>query len=303
MECRLDDITIHYESLGTGRPLVFLPGWPDSGRVPAAYLEPLFSGRTDWRRIYLDLPGRGATKGEPWITTNDQVLDIVLAVIDQVIPGERFVLGGHSAGAYLARAVLRRRFRLVDGLLQVVPVIDPDGDARPEPVTLVSEPGIFERITAELGSDAAAQYARVAVVASAEVYERVKPVMAGVRDDPFLDRLDDRVSFKVDDLPSGGRTRSSASAARSACWTPTRGRQSPCSIGQAMGSRGNKKSCSGPSSANGCHGSKSSSMDDIDPGDITNTRRCRGEFPCLPGPASPPPFRVAPATHRQHAEG
>ena len=61
MECRLDGITVHYESIGSGRPLIFLPGWPDSGRVPADYLEPVFGERPGWRRIYLDLPGRGAT--------------------------------------------------------------------------------------------------------------------------------------------------------------------------------------------------------------------------------------------------
>jgi pimeloyl-ACP methyl ester carboxylesterase len=165
-------------------------------------LEPVFSERPGWRRIYLDLPGRGATKGEPWITTNDQVLDIVLRVIDQVVPGERFVVAGHSAGAHLARAALKRRFGLVDGLLQIVPVIDPRDEDMPEHVTLVTEPGLIERITAELGPAAAAQFARVAVVGSADVYERVKPVMEGVRDAGFLELLDDKLSFEVDDLPA-----------------------------------------------------------------------------------------------------
>ena len=201
MECRLAGITVHYGSFGEGRPLIFLPGWPDAGRVPADYLEPIFAGRQGWRRIYLDLPGRGATKGEPWITTNDQVLDIVFEVIDQIASGERFVLAGHSAGAYLARAVLSRRAESVDGLLQVVPVIDPQDHDVPEPVTLVSEPGVLERITAELGADAASQFARTAVVASSEVYERVKSVMTDTRDTAFLERLDGGLSFEVGRLP------------------------------------------------------------------------------------------------------
>ena len=83
MECRLDRITVHYESFGDGRALVVLPGWPDPGQVPADYLEPAFVGRGGWRRIYLDLPGRGRTRGESWITSNDQVLEIVLEVIDR----------------------------------------------------------------------------------------------------------------------------------------------------------------------------------------------------------------------------
>ncbi len=43
MECRLSRITVHYESFGTGRPLVVLPGWPDDWAVPADYLEPVFA--------------------------------------------------------------------------------------------------------------------------------------------------------------------------------------------------------------------------------------------------------------------
>ena len=128
MECHLSRITVHYESIGHGRPLVVLPGWPDDWTVPADYLEPVMRSRPGWRRIYLDLPGRGRTEGASWITTNDQVLEIVLQVLDRLIPGERFVVAGHSAGGYLARAVLHRRMALVDGLLQVVPEFPDDDD-------------------------------------------------------------------------------------------------------------------------------------------------------------------------------
>ena len=53
MDCRLPDITVHYEAFGDGRPLVVLPGWPDDWQVPADYLEPVFRGRPGWRRFYL----------------------------------------------------------------------------------------------------------------------------------------------------------------------------------------------------------------------------------------------------------
>ncbi|MEZ0240756.1 MAG: alpha/beta fold hydrolase, partial [Chloroflexota bacterium] len=99
-----------------------LPGWPDPWQVPADYLEPLFVGRPGWHRVYLDLPGRGATRGEPWIQSNDDVLATILEVVDRIARDDRIVVAGHSAGGYLARAVLSRRFDRVDGLLQVVPV-------------------------------------------------------------------------------------------------------------------------------------------------------------------------------------
>lgn len=205
MECRLPDITVHYEVIGEGRPLIFLPGWPDDGKVPADYLEPAFEGRQGWRRIYVDLPGRGLTRGEPWITSNDDVLRIVLDVIDRIIPDERFVLAGHSAGAYLARAVLAGRSAMLDGLLQVVPVIDPTetDEMHPERVTVVSDPALVARMNAELGAERAAAFVRAMVVQDASLYERYKALFSGLdrTDHDFLDRLDENVSFPVDPPP------------------------------------------------------------------------------------------------------
>ena len=205
MDCRLPDITVHYEAFGDGRPLVVLPGWPDDWQVPADYLEPVFRGRPGWRRFYLDLPGRGRTRGEPWITSNDQVLEIVLGVIDRLIPGERFVIAGHSAGAYLARAILSRRMTMVDGLLQVVPVISLDGanDPLPAQVTLVPDEALVERMVAELGPELAASFARALVVQSPGIYERFKTLLPGIldTDHEFLTKLDEAVSFAVDPPP------------------------------------------------------------------------------------------------------
>ena len=203
MECRLDRITVHYESVGDGRPLVVLPGWPDDGRVPADYLEPVFADRPGWRRIYLDLPGRGQTRGEAWITSNDHVLEIVLDVLDTVVAGERFVLAGHSAGAHLARALLHRRADAVDGLLQVVPVIPEHHDPPPAHMALVQDPALMARIGRELGPDMAATFEGSMVVQEAALYERFRsliPAFAGA-DRAFLRTLDDAFSFPVDPLP------------------------------------------------------------------------------------------------------
>lgn len=204
MECRLDRITVHYESVGEGRPLVVLPGWPDDWRVPADYLESAFDNRPGWRRLYLDLPGRGRTKGEPWITSNDQVLDIVLEVLDRIVPRERFVLAGHSAGGYLARAILNRRADAVDGILQVVPVIGGVDEAVPSHVTLVQDRALIERMKGELGTETAARFAGSMVVQTSALYERYKALMPAFTgsDAAFLDQLKDELSFQVDPPPA-----------------------------------------------------------------------------------------------------
>lgn len=91
------------------------------------------AARAAWKRIYLDPPGHGLTPGSDWITDQDRILEVVLAFVDATTPGERFAIGRLSLGAYLARGVLRHRSALVDGLLQVLPVVHAEDAKRSVP--------------------------------------------------------------------------------------------------------------------------------------------------------------------------
>ena len=64
MDCELKDITVHYELLGEGRPIIMLHGWSVDHRHMVSDMEPLFRQRDGWKRIYLDLPGHGRTPGK-----------------------------------------------------------------------------------------------------------------------------------------------------------------------------------------------------------------------------------------------
>ena len=206
MRLDLGRIDVHYEALGEGRPLFVLPGWPDSWEVPADYLEPLFVDRPGWRRLYLDLPGRGETRAEPWIQSNDDVLDVVLDVIDRLAPTGGLVLAGHSAGAYLTRGVLRRRFDRVDGLLQVVPVVRVQEEALPAQTTIVADPSLVARLAEEFGPDIADSFASRIVMQTPALYERFRALLPAMQshDRAFLARLAAReqLSFEVDDRGS-----------------------------------------------------------------------------------------------------
>src|ERR687887_208608 len=114
MDCDLGDFTLFYDTYGTGRPIMKVPGWPSDHRVMVRLMEPLFSQRDGWRRLYLDLPGTGRTPALDRLATHDQMLDAVLAFIDQVLPGQRFVLAGLSYGGYLARGVVYHRAASID---------------------------------------------------------------------------------------------------------------------------------------------------------------------------------------------
>lgn len=82
MECQVGGLTMSYEEVGTGRPLLLLHGWPLDHRHIAHDMEPLFAERIGWRRLYPDLPGMGKTRAADWITQQDGMLDLVLAFID-----------------------------------------------------------------------------------------------------------------------------------------------------------------------------------------------------------------------------
>ena len=123
MEAYLPNITVHYNSYGDGLPLLLLHGYWTDHRQMVGCMEPIFTNRDGWNRIYPDLPGMGKTRGGDWITNSDQMLEVVCNFIDQLFPQQRFVVGGYSYGGYLAQGVVHQRSELVDGLLLICPVV------------------------------------------------------------------------------------------------------------------------------------------------------------------------------------
>src|SRR5258708_1102625 len=206
MKCDLGDIAIFYETYGTGRPIVMLPGRPSDHRVMERFMEPLFTQRDGWMRLYPDLPGTGRTPGVDRLATQDQMLDAVLAFIDTVIPGQRFVLAGLSYGGYLARGVVSRRPASIDGLLLCAPPVTPPPPQGhlPKKAMLVEDPTLLAELEPGIAS--------LVVVQSPTVVEAVRAVAVEVQlaDHPFLARLEAAgpFSFDVDTLPTpfGGPT-------------------------------------------------------------------------------------------------
>jgi len=132
MKCELDIATVDYEEHGEGRAIVFLHGWTMNRRLEVADYEPIFSARAGWRRIYPDLPGMGLSVAKR-IANQDDMLAALLAFIERVLPGERFVLAGTSLGSYLARGIAVRLRPRVDGLMLRVPAVVPDTARRTLP--------------------------------------------------------------------------------------------------------------------------------------------------------------------------
>jgi pimeloyl-ACP methyl ester carboxylesterase len=198
MQCDLGDSAIFYESYGSSRPIVMLPGRPSDHRVMEQFMEPLFAQRDGWLRLYPDLPGTGRTPSVDRLATHDQVLDTMLAFIDAVIPGQRFVLAGLSYGGYLARGVIYHKAASIDGVMLCAPQVkaDPAQARLPKRTALVEDP----QLQAELGPGAG-----LVGVQSPTVVEAVRDVLAEVQiaDHAFNERLEGAApfSFDMDRLP------------------------------------------------------------------------------------------------------
>lgn len=207
MECSLENITVHYEVYGAGKPIIVLPGWSLNTRLTAHEAEPYFRGREGWKRIYIDPPGHGKTPGKDWITGQDQILEVVLSCIDKVIAGQRFSLLGFSLGSYLARGVRRFRGEFIDGLAMIVPAIIADDAKRTVPPyeVLVEDPSVRGEL-----APAESDLYDMAVVHTRKWldYQRSFPELSEqeMGDAAFLSRIREQperyaFSFDVDDVP------------------------------------------------------------------------------------------------------
>ena len=136
-------------------------------------MEPIFQSLdTPWQRIYFDLPGMGKTKGQPWITGTDQMLDLILEFIDGIIPNQHFVVAGESYGGYLARGVIKERASLVDGLLLICPVAIQETHRANSPALQVLEKD--EALLNSLSEEDRQYFEGITVLQNKRVWERFK---------------------------------------------------------------------------------------------------------------------------------
>jgi pimeloyl-ACP methyl ester carboxylesterase len=204
MECKIKNVSINYEIIGSGRPIVMLHGYYVDYRVMAGCMEPLFKDKEGYKRVYIDLPGMGKSGSAGWIANSDDIIEVITEFIEKIIPDENFLLAGQSYGGYLARGVLYKMTGRVDGVLLICPVIIADNEKRnvPDHVVLVKDENLLSRLSAEEAED----FSSGSVVQSERIYERSKnEVMAGVElaDSKFLQSIRKNgygFSFDVDNL-------------------------------------------------------------------------------------------------------
>ncbi len=199
LTCRLPRATVRYRERGDGVPIVIIHGFSLDSRQMVGCMEPVFERRTGWRRLYPDLPGMGGTRGEDWINGSDEMLEVVLQFIDQVIPGQRFVLAGESYGGYLVRGIVARRAEWIDGVMLLCPMIVPDAARRDVPAHAVFVRD--EALLAAQDETDRADFAAISVVQDAYNWQRyVNEILPGAKqaDYVFLQKIKQRYAFSFD---------------------------------------------------------------------------------------------------------
>lgn len=125
---------IHLEERGHGsHTILCVHGMAADHRLPMGAMEPLFDEDSPFRRVYIDLPGMGATAPDPSLASSDALVALLAALAKDL--GPTVSLWGQSYGGYLVRGCLQALRDQgwadhVRGLCLVCPVVRPDQGMR-----------------------------------------------------------------------------------------------------------------------------------------------------------------------------
>lgn len=193
------DTKLYYEEIGSGKPIVMIHGFSLDLNLMKGCMEPFFKKHTNYKRIYLDLPGMGKSDAPEWIKNSDDMLDFVISFIHQILPDENFILAGESYGGYLARGVVYQLKDQIDGLFLLCPVVIPDSNLREVPNHYVIEQN--ENFVSGLGADDAKEFCESFVIQNEYTYQRFKSeIQSGITaaNPSFLNKIKQNYSFSFD---------------------------------------------------------------------------------------------------------
>jgi 3-oxoadipate enol-lactonase len=115
MEAIINGAKLHYEAHGAGRTVLLVHGFPLSGEMWRACVEPM---QDDYFLLIPDLRGMGQSEATEEATIGQHASDL-LQLLDEVGRRSPVVLVGHSMGGYVAFEFYRRYPELVAGLVLV----------------------------------------------------------------------------------------------------------------------------------------------------------------------------------------
>ncbi len=96
---------VYYEVQGAGIPVVLLHGYLESVRIWDGFAEELAGSA---QVISVDLPGHGRSEVLGETHTMETLAGAVKQVVDEVVPGGKVFLTGHSLGGYVTLAFVEK---------------------------------------------------------------------------------------------------------------------------------------------------------------------------------------------------
>ncbi len=105
MRAQLPGLTMAYDATGSGRPLLFLHGYPLSRRIWQPQLEGLLDAA--WM-VAPDLRGHGETEASEGPYAMDQLADDAAALLEELGITQPVIVAGLSMGGYAALAFYRK---------------------------------------------------------------------------------------------------------------------------------------------------------------------------------------------------
>ena len=194
---------LYYEIVGEGIPILMLHGWGVDHRIMSGCMELVFTNTLyNFMRIYIDLPGMGKSKVSESIKNSDDILEIILAFIDKVIPDQKFILVGESYGGYLARALVQKKYNLIQGLLLICPLIYPGYRKGEVPIMAVLEKDVT--LLESLSDKERTYFEYITIVQNQKVWnsfkENIYDALINQNNDFLNNILDGAFSYDIDRL-------------------------------------------------------------------------------------------------------
>ncbi|TNE37624.1 MAG: alpha/beta hydrolase [Alphaproteobacteria bacterium] len=189
---------MNFRDIGTGTPLLVLHGGKLDHRHMVDALEPSFERQSEWRRLYLDLPGHGLSDASETVSTQDDVLDILIEFTEKILPDQRFAVIGESRGSYLARGITHKKPTEVCGMMLIVPGDFGTESAKhlPPHQTMVTA----DDLRSDLAPEEIARFDRL-VIQNAEILDKIRRTKipaSALHDTAMEARINDHFEFSFD---------------------------------------------------------------------------------------------------------
>jgi pimeloyl-ACP methyl ester carboxylesterase len=190
MQIEINDVNIYYEIYGDGIPILAIHGFTPDHRLMKGCMEPIFTTRTGYQRIYFDLPGMGKTPSSSTIENSDDILLLVLGFIDSIIGKKPFLIISESYGCYIARGIIFQREMDVYGAAFICPLIQPKLSKRvlPKRIHLYKEPDFLKT----LSSKDRKEFVSMTIIQNRRIWQRFKEdILTGLEtaDNDFLNEI------------------------------------------------------------------------------------------------------------------